>query len=102
MEKKNKKTKWTKKRHAFITALAHVVLYPIIKLKYHIKFKKFKERKGRLCATNKKGDGTTYFCLSLCFSGRGKCVITGRCLFPGTVDNAGPSFLPGIGSGNCF
>ena len=47
MEKKNKKTKWTKKRHAFITALAYVVLYPIIKLKYHIKFKKFKERKGR-------------------------------------------------------
>lgn len=42
-----KKKKWIKKRHAVISYLAALVLYPYSKLVYHIKIDKFKQQNGR-------------------------------------------------------
>lgn len=44
--KKNKK-RWTKFRHRVIRAMALPVLYPVMKIKYHVSFEKFKEQGKR-------------------------------------------------------
>lgn len=46
-KKKKKKQPWMKKRHAFITAVARMVLKPYIKRVYNIKVDKFKEQGDR-------------------------------------------------------
>ena len=43
-QNKNKRKKWRRFRHSVVTFLLYVILYPITRLKYGIKIKRFKEK----------------------------------------------------------
>jgi len=48
MQKKTKKKqKWVRFRHKVITKIAYCVLYPYLRLKYHITIEKFKQQENR-------------------------------------------------------
>ncbi len=49
---KNKKKKWTKKRHAFIQKVAKFLMLPFVKWGYHAKITKCKDKRQRLIISN--------------------------------------------------